>query len=814
MNPVKVFLVSLLTLLLLQICVSIDTISANESIADGETLVSSGQKFTLGFFSPGNSSKRYAGIWFTRTGFTAHSVVWVANRDNPINDTSGVLSISSEGNLVIYANNRTTPIWSTNVTTVSSAGSFTAQLSDLGNLALVRQDSNSVTWQSWDHPVNTLLPFSKLGIDYRTGLDRFLTSWKSLDDPGTGDFSLRMATEGSPETVLYEGQVPMWRTGPWDGYKANGIPEMQRNFIYNATVVSNSDEAIFTWGTINNSIISTYYIDESGLLNRALWQDQDKKWVVFYTAPTEACDYYGHCGPFGECDPYTPGAFECTCLPGFQPKNSNAWYLRDASGGCVRNPGAQVCGNGEGFVRIQNAKLPDTSVAWVNLSLDLKACELECLRNCSCMAYALANLRTGVGCTAWYGDLNDTRVFTFGGQDLYVRVDAAELAKYNKSSKGFLAKKGMVAVLVIAVAVVLILVLSVLYWWMKRKRNDPAKDESFDESLLAIDVNAIIAATNDFSSANKLGEGGFGSVYKGQLASGQEIAVKRLSTTSRQGVEEFKNEVRLISKLQHKNLVRLYGCCVHREEKMLVYEFLPNRSLDLFIFDKSKSSLLDWSKRFEIIMGIARGLLYLHQDSRLKIIHRDLKASNVLLDAAMNPKISDFGMAKIFGDDQTEANTNKVIGTYGYMSPEYAMDGLYSIKSDVFSYGVLLLEIISGRRNNYASARDNSTNLVGQIWELWAEGTSLDIVDPSLGQKCPPGEVLKCIQVGLLCVQDNPADRPTMSAVVFMLGNETTLAYPSKPVYVLNTRPSNSDSSTARTASSVNDVSVTMMEPR
>ncbi|KAJ4828223.1 hypothetical protein Tsubulata_913111, partial [Turnera subulata] len=720
MNPAKVFLVWLLKLVLLQICVSKNTIDVNESIADGQTIVSSGQKFTLGFFSPGNSTNRYVGIWFTNTGFTAHSVVWVANRDKPISDKSGVLSINSEGNLVLYAKNQTIPIWSTNVTTVSSAAaSSIAQLSDLGNLVLVRQDSNSVTWQSWDHPTNTQFPFSKLGIDYRTGLNRFLTSWKSLDDPGTGDFSLRMEPKGSPELVLYKGQAPIWRTGPWDGYKANGVPEMGRSFIYNYSLVNNNDETTFTWGTTNTSIISTYYLDESGLLTRALWQDEEKKWVIFYTAPKEACDNYGNCGPFGYCDPYSPGPFECRCLPGFQPKRPNDWYLRDWAGGCVRNPGALTCRNGEGFVRIANAKLPDTSVARVNLSLDLKACKKECLRDCSCMAYALADIRTGVGCTAWYGDLNDTRVFSLSGQDLYIRVDAAELgvtcylyihflplpvinvvplcftAKYTKS-----AKKGMLTVLVISVAVPVILVICFLYWWMQRKRK-------------AIDVHAILAATNEFSSDNKLGEGGFGTVYMGQLANGQEIAVKRLSKTSRQGVEEFKNEVRLISKLQHKNLVRLYGCCIHGEEKMLVYEFLPNRSLDFFIFDKTRRSLLDWSQRFEIIMGIARGLLYLHQDSRLKIIHRDLKPSNVLLDAAMNPKISDFGMAKIFGDDQTEANTSRVIGTYGYMSPEYAMDGHYSIKSDVFSYGVLMLEIISARRNNGYAINENPTNLIG-----------------------------------------------------------------------------------------------------
>ncbi|KAJ4828221.1 hypothetical protein Tsubulata_713111 [Turnera subulata] len=788
MNPTKGCLVSLLQFLLLQVCLSRDTLSANESLADGDILVSSGQRITLGFFSPGNSSKRYVGIWFSNSSVSVQTVVWVANRDNPINDTSGVLSIDSHGYLVLFANNQTIPLWSTNLTVPSTSNSM-AQLLDIANLVLVRQDTKVVTWQSFDHPTNNLLPYSKIGIDYRTGLNRILTSWKSQDDPGTGDWSLKYEPEGSPEMVLYKGQVRLWRSGPWDGDKWNGVPQMSRNTLFNASLVNNNEETTFTWGLINSSIFSIMFVDESGFLIRATWINN--QWVKLYTAPEEPCDNYGRCGAFGICNPYTAaGVFICSCVPGFQPKNPNDWnVLRDGTGGCFRNPGALTCRNGEEFVKIANAKVPDTSVAIVDMSLDLKACRLNCLGNCSCMAYALANESSGVGCTAWYGDLVDTRVFTDGGLDLFVRVDAATFGRQRHPE---LVEDNSSALV---------------------RFGDSSNDE-FDDSLPSIDVNAIISATKNFSLDNKLGQGGFGSVYKGQLASGQEIAVKRLSKTSRQGTEEFKNEVKLMSKLQHKNLVRLYGCCVHREEKMLVYEFLPNRSLDFFIFDRTRRSLLDWKKRFEIIMGIARGLLYLHQDSRLKIIHRDLKPSNVLLDAAMNPKISDFGMAKIFGDDQTEANTERVVGTYGYMSPEYALEGLYSIKSDVFSYGVLMLEIISGRKNNDYHNEGPSRNLIGHVWELWRKGTALDIADTLLGQTYPPHEVQKCIQVGLLCVQEDPVERPTMSAIVFMLGNETTLPPPSKPAFILKKKQSNLDSSTTRSASSINDASITNIEAR
>ncbi|GKV19314.1 hypothetical protein SLEP1_g29594 [Rubroshorea leprosula] len=332
----------------------------------------------------------------------------------------------------------------------------------------------------------------------------------------------------------------------------------------------------------------------------------------------------------------------------------------------------------------------------------------------------------------------------------------------------------------------------------------------------SIRLDIINAATKHFCDENKLGEGGFGPVYKGTLADGKEIAVKRLSRTSGQGLLEFKNEVMLIARLQHRNLVRLLGCCMEDNETLLVYEYMPNRSLDVYLFDSSLSVQLDWQRRFSIIIGIARGIVYLHEDSRLRIIHRDLKASNILLDGEMNPKISDFGMARIFSVNQTEANTNRVVGTYGYMAPEYAMEGLFSIKSDVFSFGVLLLEIISGKKNNRFYLYEHCESLLTFAWNLWSQGQGMQLIDPQLVQSCVEFEVLKCIHIGLLCVQKDPVDRPTMSSVILMLGSENlTLPKPTEPAFFVGRVVAESATPSAdNNVCSANEVTLSNVSPR
>ncbi|XP_010448743.1 PREDICTED: cysteine-rich receptor-like protein kinase 11 isoform X2 [Camelina sativa] len=363
----------------------------------------------------------------------------------------------------------------------------------------------------------------------------------------------------------------------------------------------------------------------------------------------------------------------------------------------------------------------------------------------------------------------------------------------DKRSKG-----AIVVFLVPIVVVVFIIVIFVLlarrYVGLCWRRKKTYQDFDFDQSgittvdSLQFDLKTIKVATKKFS--DKLGQGGFGEVFKGTLPNGIEVAVKRLSKASAQGEEEFKNEVLVVAKLQHRNLVRLFGFCLEGEEKILVYEFVPNKSLDYFLFDPTNHEKLDWRKRYNIIEGIARGILYLHQDSRLIIIHRDLKASNILLDADMNPKIADFGMARIFGMDQSGANTNKIVGTRGYMPPEYVMQGLFSMKSDVYSFGVLVLEIICGQNNRFFQQSDTTTeNFVTYAWRLWKSESPLKLVDSSISDNFQNEEVTRCIHIALLCVQKDPKDRPTLSEILLMLTSDTIdLPDPQPPGFFFSNR--------------------------
>ncbi|XVF43594.1 hypothetical protein PTKIN_Ptkin02bG0052200 [Pterospermum kingtungense] len=315
----------------------------------------------------------------------------------------------------------------------------------------------------------------------------------------------------------------------------------------------------------------------------------------------------------------------------------------------------------------------------------------------------------------------------------------------------------------------------------KEGRNEDDLEKIAQQEQKHFSFETLAAATKDFHPHHKLGQGGFGPVYRGKLDDGREIAVKKLSQSSNQGKKEFENEAKLLARVQHRNVVNLLGYCAHGSEKLLVYEYVTNQSLDKLLFKSNRKDDLDWKRRYEIISGIARGLLYLHEDSHNRIIHRDIKASNILLDDKWVPKIADFGMARLFPEDGTHVNT-RVAGTNGYMAPEYVMHGRLSVKADVFSFGVVVLELISGQKNSSFNLDAEAENLLDWAYKLYKKGKSLEMMDPALVPSANPEQVATCIQIGLLCTQGEPQLRPDMSRVVIMLSKKPgSLNEPTRP---------------------------------
>ncbi|KAL3341136.1 hypothetical protein AABB24_025610, partial [Solanum stoloniferum] len=831
-----------------------NTITITNPLTISKTLVSQQKKFELGFFTPGgpNSDKWYVGIWYKEIKET--TIVWVANRENPVTNSSSspVLKITQDGRLVIDHGdgNYTLSLNSANNSS-STTTTFIAKLLDSGNFVVLTEKDEIMVWQSFDYPTDTLLPGMKLGWDSKTGFNRNITSWKSPFDPSPGNYTFKLDVNGLPEAYLTNRDTIFYRSGPWNGVGFSGVPEMKPTDIIVFEFQMNKDEVYYTFEVLDKKICSRLLVKHNGFLERYTWIPTSNIWNKFWYAPKDQCDFYEECGVSGICNANLSPV--CKCLVGYKPKNQVAWDLRDGSDGCVRYHDLDC--ETDVFNILKNMKLPQSSSSFVDTKMNLEECEKMCRYNCSCTAYTTANVTgSGSGCVIWTKELVDMRQYSAaeGGQFLYIRAASFDAAKSgnvgSEDGSGKTKRIAMATGITAGVVLVLIGVVGICFLTKRKKLLEgpirkkteqrgsiersqdllvntaiiPSKREISGETvadefeLPLYDLSTLAMATEDFSDANKLGQGGFGCVYKGIIDEGQEIAVKRLSKNSGQGIEEFKNELRLIARLQHRNLVRLLGCCVEMEEKMLIYEYMENKSLDSILFNKQQSSLLDWQRRFSIICGIARGLLYLHQDSRFRIIHRDLKASNILLDKEMIPKISDFGMARIFGGDETEGNTKRVVGTYGYMSPEYAMDGLFSVKSDVFSFGVLVLEIVTGKKNRGFYFQNNQRNLLGHAWKLWREGGASELLDPSVGESFFPCEVIRCIQVGLLCVQEQAEDRPNMATVVLMLGSETaTMPQPKHPGFCLGRRPVDEHSETIYEETfTVNQVTITRLDPR
>ncbi|XP_057984191.1 G-type lectin S-receptor-like serine/threonine-protein kinase CES101 [Malania oleifera] len=748
-----------------------------DALGFSDQLVSAGGKFKFGFFRPRASTNCYVAIWLNAevAGSEDKQVVWVANRNTPISDTSEdlQLQIARDGTLQVSCGRGRLFILNPKLQQGNTSANVTVTLLDSGNLVVGEFGSNGnktqVFWESFDEPTDTLLPGMKLGFNLRTGRNRTLSSWMSRDVPTPGVFTLGLDPGGSRQLILWWHQSVYWSSGLWENGRFEYlIPFGGHNFSY----VSNGYESYF------------YYSAGEG---------------IFF--PRMVMNFLGQVLVGNGTKTQLSTVISCSTYP------TNYGCVEQKLPTC-RSPRDWIDGRKES-VHGHRFELMESSN-----ELGFIDCQAKCLKNCSCVAFNSKNddgtgceiLGMGMGLTD-YSRVED--VYIVQSQTL---IEVKEFAGRNPAS---MIKWWMWLSIAAGASGTLLLCTACYIKWRKLRAKGDNRIEQWtmfnelrgnatlsiccgiwkkhektgksNHELRLFSLDSIAAATDNFSTTNKLGQGGFGPVYKGNLLDGQEVAIKRLEKSSGQGLLEFQNEIILIAKLQHTNLVRLLGCCVQGEEKVLIYEYMANKSLDFFLFDPCRRKLLDWKTRFNIVEGIAQGLVYLHKFSRLKVIHRDLKASNILLDENMNPKISDFGIARIFEWNEAEANTKRVVGTYGYMSPEYAMKGIVSVKTDVFSFGVLLVEIVTGKKIIRSHDHtEHPVNLIGNAWQCWKDGRALELKDPTLDDSCH-NEVLKCIHVGLLCVQDRAKDRPTMPDVVSMLTSDAMmLPGPKRPAFLID----------------------------
>ncbi|KAL8107841.1 hypothetical protein AgCh_024303 [Apium graveolens] len=533
-------------------CSGMDSLSIKKSLSSNQTLVSKNGTFELGFFTPGDSTNYYVGIWYKN--ISEKTIVWVANRDKPItypsrDDSTLVLS---GGNLLLYSKSRIV-VWRTSFVN-STSNATEAVLLDTGNFVL-RDELSNIVWQSFDYGTDTWLPGQTLWLEKGTRRIQVLTCWKNSDDPAPGIYSLGMDPSSYFELFVWINMTEAkWRSGSWNGQNYTFAPEFNVESMKGLRYGSDQHSYYLIYDSSGDSTFTRAVLTSSGVMRVLKWSESNKSWLE---------KLYG------------------------------------------------VDNNGKGK---RSSKTDNRSRVIIPVSIILPLFLLGCIFT------IIRRRRKKFNST---GNEQQEHNLLFYDFDKSSSVNSDHVAAVDSM------------------------------------RDGANKELEFPKFRFS----SISDATNKFSDVNKLGEGGFGPVYKGELLNGQYVAVKRLSQTSGQGLEELRNETILIAKLQHRNLVRLLGCCIEKDEKILVYEYMPNKSLDSILFDPKKKELLDWGRRVQIIEGIAQGLLYLHQYSRIRIIHRDLKASNILLDGEMNPKISDFGMARIFGGNEFQANTTRIVGT-------------------------------------------------------------------------------------------------------------------------------------------------------
>uniref|UniRef100_A0A5B7BWU9 Receptor-like serine/threonine-protein kinase n=1 Tax=Davidia involucrata TaxID=16924 RepID=A0A5B7BWU9_DAVIN len=729
---------------------------------DGLFLLSNNKDFAFGFTTTAQDVTLFL-LVIIHMG-SSEVVVWSANRASPIRNSDDFV-FDDSGNAYFESGGST--VWSTDT---AGKGVSTMELQDTGNLVLLTNDS-SIIWQSFSHPTDTLLS----NQDFSEGM-------KLVSNPGSNNLSYFLEIK-SGDMILYAGfqtPQPYWTMGKEnrktinkDGgevslasLNANSwrFYDQNRSLLWQFIFSDNTD-ANATWVAV---------LGNDGVISLSILQSGGSSVASPTKIPSDQCSTPGACDPYYVC--YSGDNKNCQCLSVIPSRTCGPGFASPCNSS---NSSIQLVNAGSGLNYFALGFIPPYS------KTDLEGCKASCIGNCSCLALFFENSSRNCFLFDRIGSLQNNN--NGNGLVSYIKMLSTEGGAGNTGGNGS-SQKHFPYVIIIAISTVLV-ILGLLYAgvrYYRRKRKLPespketSEEDNFLENLSGMPIRFtyrdLQTATNNFSV--KLGQGGFGSVYQGALPDGTRVAVKKLEGIG-QGKKEFRAEVSIIGSIHHLHLVRLKGFCAEGTHRLLAYEYLAKGSLDKWIFRKNTEDLmLDWDTRFNIALGTAKGLAYLHEDCDAKIVHCDIKPENVLLDDNFHAKVSDFGLAKLMTREQSHVFTT-LRGTRGYLAPEWITSYAISEKSDVYSYGMVLLELIGGRKNYDPVETSEKSHFPSYASKMMEEGKLRDILDSNLNLDEEDERFSIAIKVALWCIQDDMQLRPPMTKVVQML--EGICAVPPPP---------------------------------
>eukprot|EP01018_Ginkgo_biloba_P033208 Gb_05527 [translate_table: standard] len=733
------------------------------SSSKNSSWVSVSGEFAFGFYEPIAGQKLYLlGIWFNK--IRNRTLVWTANRDDPVGEGS-TLELTEAGDLILFDSHRNQK-WSADKSTLGSVAK--AAMLDSGNFVLLNASSQPV-WQSFDSPTDTLLP----GQTLKRNSTMF--SRASPQNYSTGRFVLHLEEDGN--LVLYPADRPD---------KSDGIywsSNTQSTSGDNPLMFDESGRLLLANGNETIPILNTGYAGDESVYHRVTLdfdgvlreyeheRDVESSWSTYGKALQDPCRVKSLCGMNGYCT-LQSGETVCKCPPGFNPVDK-----QDAFKGCHRNAPTS-CNARSKMEKMENTDWRGGADYWHFLSMNESECQQACLDDCECVVVIFWN----GNCWKKTNPLLDGRqALDVNDRTAFVKVsddDDATISKscsHKRKSRALfvsgVALLGCFAVLVVAAIMVLV-------YRSRVKRRSSFKDgeNKFTGGLQSFTYKQIEGTTGGFKE--QLGMGAFGKVYKGLLSDGRPIAVKKLEKLVEDGEKEFRTEVAIIGITHHKNLVQLLGFCDEDSYRILVYEYMSNRSLDSLLFNQKH--FLSWDLRVQIAIGTAKGIAYLHEECGTQIIHCDIKPQNILLDDGYNPKISDFGLGKLMGAEQTRTFT-RARGTRGYLAPEWQKNVPITVKVDVYSFGMMLLEIICCRKNIRLDVPESEISLSDWVYECWRSGRLEALVEKQQqaeDNRIDGRQLERMALVGLWCIQDDPTFRPSMKRVVHMLEGSVEIPVP------------------------------------